>query len=182
MRLNRLFPVLLLVSLASGQEKKQTPLLTNPEGKTIAATKSSLNQRAPQFVVEKWLSETPALTGKFLFIDFWATWCGPCRAAIPDANRLHRRFKDKLVVIGVSDEPEDVVRKFIKPAMEYYSAIDTQGRMKTELGVFLIPYVIIVDPQGIVRFEGDPFLHHNTRTNEELWDKTIEDLIARYGG
>ncbi len=182
MKLNCLLLVLLVVATAWGQEKgqKKAPLV-NPEGKKISASKSSLNQRAPEFVVETWLSEKPALAGKFLLLDFWATWCGPCVAAIPEANQLQQRFKDKLVVIGVSNEPEDVVRQHTKPAIEYYSAIDTQERMKKELAIFAIPYLIIVDPQGIVRFEGDPFLHHNVLKNHELWEKTLEELVAKYG-
>ena len=182
MKLNHILLLLLLVATVAGQEKKQPKTyLTNSEGKKLAATKSYLNQKAPEFVVEKWLSEKPTLTGKFLYIDFWATWCGPCRAAIPDANLIQQRFKDNLVVIGVSDEPEDVVRKMVKPTIEYYSAIDTQKKMLKELGIFEIPYVIIVDPQGIVRFEGDPFLHSNVIKNRELWDKTVGELIAKYG-
>jgi len=154
--------------------------ITNPEGKKISATKSSLNQKAPDFVVEKWMSEKPSLEGKFLLIDFWATWCGPCIGAIPEANKLHRRFKEKLVVIGISDEPEDVVRKFTKPAMECYSAIDTKARTKTGLSVTAIPYMVIIDPNGIVRFEGDPFLHHNIQMNQEMMEKAVEEIIAKY--
>ena len=40
--------------------------------------------------------------GKFVLIDFWATWCGPCRRSIPGLNQLHARFKDRLVIIGIS--------------------------------------------------------------------------------
>src|SRR6266481_6414230 len=72
--------------------------------------KSFLNQKAPPLVVEKWLSKEPDRKGKFVLIDFWATWCGPCRKAIPELNALHKKFADKLVVIGVSDEPEAKLR------------------------------------------------------------------------
>src|SRR5881628_4050637 len=92
--------------------------------------KSFLNQKAPELVVEKWLTKEPDRKGKFVLIDFWATWCGPCRKAIPELNALHKKFGDKLVVIGVSDEPEDRVKSMATPKIEYASAIDTQGRTR----------------------------------------------------
>src|SRR6267143_1811278 len=83
--------------------------------------KSLLNQKAPELVVEKWLSKEPDRKGKFVLIDFWATWCGPCRKAIPELNALHKKFGDKLVVIGVSDETEAKVRAMKDPKIEYFS-------------------------------------------------------------
>src|SRR5882724_10937537 len=72
--------------------------------------KSILNQKAPKFVVEKWLTVEPSTKGKFILIDFWATWCSPCRKAIPELNEISHKFGDKLAVIGISDEPEAKVR------------------------------------------------------------------------
>src|SRR5438876_349622 len=76
------------------------------EDKKIWA-KSFLNQKALEFIVEKWLTKEPNRKGKFILLDFWATWCGPCRKAIPELNRIHKNFGDKLVVIGLSDEKEE---------------------------------------------------------------------------
>src|SRR5258707_8840812 len=80
------------------------------DGKKLWA-KSVLGQKAPEFVVEKWLTPEPNTKGKFVLIDFWATWCPPCREAIPELNGFQKKFPDKLVVIGVSDEPEAAVTK-----------------------------------------------------------------------
>ncbi len=138
--------------------------------------KSLLHQKAPDLVVEKWLTKEPDRAGKFVLVDFWATWCGPCRKAIPDLNAFHKKFGDKLVVIGLSDEPEAKVKGFTNPKIEYFSAIDTSARMKKQVEVKGIPHALLIDPKGIVRWEGFPLLN-----GHELTEKVVEDVLAKYG-
>jgi len=104
------------------------------EGKRLWA-KSVLFEKAPELAVETWLTEEPDTKGKYVLYEFWATWCPPCRRSISLLNELHRKFGEELVVIGISHETEEAVRKLKEPAIEYFSAIDTQGRMRNELGV-----------------------------------------------
>jgi thiol-disulfide isomerase/thioredoxin len=136
---------------------------------------SFIGKSAVDFSVESWLSEKPERAGKMVLIDFWATWCGPCRKAIPHMNTFHQKYKDRLVVIGVSDEPAKQVKAFEQPAVHYYSAIDTQARMKKAYGVRGIPHVVIIDPKGIVRWEGYPFL-----SGHELTEAVVGDLLDEY--
>ena len=75
-------------------------------GKKLWA-ESFLNKKAPEFTVEEWISQQPKMKGKFVLIDFWATWCTPCLKAIPELNEFAKKFKKKLVVIGISNEPAD---------------------------------------------------------------------------
>ena len=135
----------------NNEERGQTP------AEKLSA-KSFLNQSAPVIEGEKWLTERPDLQDKFVLIDFWATWCGPCRRSIPALNALHRQFNDRLVVIGLSDETEEVVRKMSEPKIDYFVAIDTQHRTATAIGLTRIPHALLVDPKGIVRYEGHPAL------------------------
>ncbi|NCA86315.1 MAG: TlpA family protein disulfide reductase [Clostridia bacterium] len=145
-----------------------------PQKKMYA--KSFYHQKAPELVVEKWISEQPDTKGKFVMIDFWATWCGPCKRAIPEVNKWAEKYKDQMVVIGLSDEPEAKVLSMKTPVMEYYSAIDTQGRLKKTYQVSGIPHVVLIDPQGIVRWQGFPFLAGN-----ELTEEVLEATFKKYG-
>jgi cytochrome c biogenesis protein CcmG, thiol:disulfide interchange protein DsbE len=138
--------------------------------------KSVIDQKGPDLVVEKWLTPQPDTKGKFVLIDFWATWCPPCREAIPELDQFAKVFKDQLVVIGISEEPEDKVKAMARPRIEYASAIDTKARMKTALEVKGIPHVILMDPQGIVRWEGFPLL-----SGHELTQQVIGEIIRKYG-
>ena len=139
--------------------------------------KSFLNQKAPEFVVEKWLTEEPNMKGKFLLIDFWGPACAPCRKGIPDLNEFSKKFKDDLVVIGVSSQKEEQVRAMKEPVIEYYSAIDSKKVMHKVLGITGVPHAILVDPYGIVRWEGFPLLE-----GHELTENVIGELIEKYKG
>jgi cytochrome c biogenesis protein CcmG/thiol:disulfide interchange protein DsbE len=136
--------------------------------------KSFLNQKAPELVIEKWLTKEPDRKGKFVLIDFWATWCPPCRKAIPELNNLYKKFGDRLVVIGLSDEPEAKVKGMTTPQIDYSVAIDTKARTKTAVGVSGIPHVLLIDPQGIVRWEGFPLLN-----GFELTEQVVADILAK---
>nr|WP_315174160.1 TlpA disulfide reductase family protein [uncultured Flavobacterium sp.] len=137
--------------------------------------KSIINQKAPKIEVEKWLTEKPNTEGKFILIDFWATWCGPCKKAIPELNQFKTEFSNDLVIIGISDEPKNVVEQLAQPKIEYFSAIDTQSRLYNQLEIKGIPHCILIDPNGIVRWEGFPFLD-----GEELTSKVIKEIIEKY--
>ena len=137
--------------------------------------KSIINQKAPKLVVEKWLTDQPNTKGKFVLIDFWATWCGPCRKAIPELNQFKTEFKNDLIVIGISDETQEKVQSFSNPKIEYYSAIDSERRMYNVLEIQGIPHCILIDPDGIVRWEGFPIL-----SGFELTSSVIKDIIEKY--
>jgi cytochrome c biogenesis protein CcmG, thiol:disulfide interchange protein DsbE len=144
------------------------------DGKQMWA-KSYLNQKAPELQVEKWLTQKPNTEGKFILVDFWATWCGPCRNFIPSLNEFQKKFKDNLVVMGISNESEEVVHKMKTPVIEYSEAIDPKDRTSKELEIKGIPHVLLIDPKGIVRWEGFPSLQ-----DHELTEKTIAALIEKY--
>ncbi len=157
--------VLLLLSATSSysQQKKQI------------WAKSFLNKKAPELVVDKWLTKQPNTKGKFVLIDFWATWCGPCRRFIPELNKFNKKFGDKLVIIGLSDETPEKIKSMKSPKIDYYIASDPLGRTKKAVQVRGIPHVILISPDGIVRWEGFPAL-----PGYELTEEVVADIIKKY--
>jgi thiol-disulfide isomerase/thioredoxin len=135
------------------------------------SAKSFLGQQAPEMIAEKWLTPQPDTAGKFILLDFWATWCAPCRRSIPELNGFHNKFKDKLVVIGLSDEAEQTVRGMTSPKIDYALAIDTHARLFRTVEVTAIPHAMLLDPKGIVRFEGHPAY---------LDESKLEELLTKY--
>ncbi len=132
----------------------------------------SVNQKAPELVVETWISEKPIPNDKFILIDFWATWGTPSKLAIPHMNEWTEKYEEDMVVIGLSYETEERVRKLKIPVMEYFSAIDT----KKTYQVRGIPHVVVIDPEGFVRWEGFPFLK-----SHKLIDELLEGIFGKYG-
>jgi cytochrome c biogenesis protein CcmG, thiol:disulfide interchange protein DsbE len=144
------------------------------EGKNLYAEKDFRGKKAPDFLVEKWLNrESVDTRGKVLLIDFWATWCGPCREVIPELNEFQKKYKDKLLVIGISDEQPEVVKKFMgSTMMEYSIGIDRKKRMSKAIGIKGIPHVLIISPDGIVRWQGFP-----GNDDDPLTEKIVKQII-----
>ena len=124
-----------------------------------------LGKKAPDLTADAWINGSPVNPakpdGKTVYVvEFWATWCPPCKRSIPELNALFEQYKDKnVVIIGVTSEAEETVRPFVeKMGMKYVVAIDTnQSSTETYMeGVEGIPHAFIVDTNGIVVWSGHP--------------------------
>jgi len=102
---------------------------------------------------------TAAWKGKVVFINFWATWCPPCRAEIPVLIDLANRYKDRLQVVGVSvddGDPADV-KRFAKQAGINYPIVMADRAIVAEYGgVAALPTLFVVNPEGnvVTKHEG----------------------------
>lgn len=124
-----------------------------------------LGEKAPELPADIWINGGPVdpakPDGKTVYvIEFWATWCPPCKRTIPELNKLHEANRDKnVVIVGVTSENEETVRPFVeKMEMKYVVAIDTNRSFAETYmdGVQGIPHAFIVDTNGVVAWSGHP--------------------------
>jgi thiol-disulfide isomerase/thioredoxin len=159
-------------------------------GMTLAAVAGpslKVGDPAPKLQTGKWVQGEPVKDfqkGKAYIVEFWATWCPPCRASIPHLNETYNKFKDKgLIVIGqdCSEQNDALVAPFVKnmgDKMTYRVALDDkatnkQGQMsKTWMeaaGRDGIPSAFLVDTKGVIAWIGHPM---------ELKEQVIEEVLA----
>lgn len=111
----------------------------------------------PPMAVQYLPGAEPYAPGRAAVVEFWATWCPPCRQSIPHLNSLHERSGDRLQVIGVTNEDAGTVEAFRKSVpMKYSVATDASGGLARHFGVRGIPHAVLVDAQGVVRWTGHP--------------------------
>lgn len=104
--------------------------------------------------------------GKYNFIDFWASWCGPCRAAIPSVKKLHQKLGDKLKIVSISVDKQrkDWEKAMDEENMPWSQFLVPQTSMKAlKDGYFVryVPSLVVIDPDGNVQFfTSDPQKAH----------------------
>ncbi len=151
-------------------------------GLTAGALAGEIGDKAPNLVIKQWVKGSPVdlskTDGKHIYVvEFWATWCPPCRASIPHLTAMQKKYRDKNVIfIGVSTEDVNIVRKFVEKMgdkMDYTVAVDdgrktSKGYMEA-FGIRGIPHAFIVDQTGHIIWHDHPM-----SDLEEVIDKLIE--------
>ncbi len=150
-------------------------LPVNSIGGEASPSTLGVGSPAPLLKVGKWIKGTPIpnlQTGRVYVVEFWATWCGPCRTTVPHLTELARRYKDRVTVVGVSiGENEDkeearyaAVAAFVKgmgSKMEYNVAADTQDGWMSSAWLDAakqdgIPTAFIIGKDGKIAWIGNP--------------------------
>jgi peroxiredoxin len=116
-----------------------------------------------------------SLRGRVVLLNFWATWCQPCRAEIPEFNALHRDLESKgLSVIGVSVSPvdtSDAIRDFQKDIRQDYTVLRGADEIGSQFGNGPgLPITYILDREGRIR---QKFIGPQTRENFEAAIKPV---------
>jgi cytochrome c biogenesis protein CcmG, thiol:disulfide interchange protein DsbE len=160
----RMILAVLLVAVTACGERRETAAPAEPAAAPAPAPEPAA---APSVVTLG--SVMPAYTAKLLdgsdfdvakergnvvFVNLWATWCGPCRYEIPELEKLHKDHsasKFKVVGVSVDEGGDQLVRDFVnEQKMTYPVALDPDGRLAEMLETTILPTSIILDREGKV--------------------------------
>lgn len=128
---------------SAGASSKDSPLVGNP---------------APDFSVRRENGsgsvKLAALKGKVVLVDFWATWCVPCAKSFPKYQELYAKYKDKLEIVGLSedDEPKDIDAFGKTHAVQFPLGWDEGKSIAGKYDPKAMPTAYLIDKGGVVRF------------------------------
>ena len=137
----------------TGGDPGPPPLFATPDG-GVTLRFVDTPADVPDLTMEALDGQTISMAdqrGKVVLVNFWATWCGPCREEIPFLVRLAERYPDHLTVIGVSEDhgSSDTVAAFAgQYGVNYPIVMSTPEIKRAFPGVFALPTSFVVDPEG----------------------------------
>lgn len=157
-------------------------------GILTAQSNIKVNQKAPKINITDWIENVPTdknLDNKYIVLEFWATWCGPCIAAVPHMNKIQKDFKQNdLYFISITDESVEKVKRTIS-RIDFNSIVVTDLSKQTQInfgdgvkGLDDYPLTVLIDKNGIIKWIGTPKELDSTIMSKFLSNKNTEQDVV----
>ena len=145
------------------------------------ASATEINQPMPSCIVSSLTEErTESLQqykGQVIYVDFWASWCGPCAESFPFLNAMHQKFKDQglqIVGINLDEDLKDAETFLVKTPASFKLVKDTTKQCAINFDVKAMPSSYLIDRKGNIHHIHLGFRTGDTKELEALIAKTIE--------
>ena len=135
----------------------ETPRPAPSAGDFLAAQALTVGTPAPNFrlpLLDGGEIDLSALRGRPVLVNFWASWCAPCRAEMPALERVAQSYEQAgLVVVGINQlEDPNTVRQFVQEfGISFPIALDRDGTVSRDWRVYGIPQTYLIDADGVIR-------------------------------
>ncbi len=145
-----LLTVLIVQAMGTNAEKTTQEIKEDDKN-----TGLGIGLKAPDFELKNLSGEPVKLSnynGKKVMLNFWATWCPPCKAEMPDMQKLHEEARDDLVILAVNIDPENDVAGFAKQmGISFPILIDKDYVVNKTYQIISIPTSYFIDENGIIQ-------------------------------
>lgn len=149
----------------------------------------AVGDKAPEINVTNYIENIPQdkyVKGKYILLEFWATWCGPCLGAVPHLNTLREKYKERGDILFLSmtyEEPEKILKtlkriQFKTSVVTDQSNITFKGFGVERDGTITVPRTILIDNKGIIKWIGNPFQLTDSLFDNFVNEKTIKQDIV----
>ena len=150
---------------------------------TFIVNATEIGQSAPSFILPTLKTDSPTalkqFAGKVIYLDFWASWCAPCRTSFPLLNQLHQKLKAQgFEVVAINlDEDKTLGEKFLQEIPVDFTVLrDAKGEWADQFVVDSMPTSFIIDKNGVVQK-----IHHGFNSDDlkEIEAKITELLVKK---
>jgi peroxiredoxin len=156
--------VLMTVAIVQAMEKEEKDHLPGLQ----------IGEKAPDFELQMLTGEAVKLSdfrGKKVMLNFWATWCPPCKEEMPDMEKFYNKQKDEVIILAVNIDPQYNVEKFTKDmGVTFPILLDEKDRVNSMYQVLTIPTTYFIDENGIIRHK------YLTAMSEEIMSQYMNDM------
>lgn len=145
----------------------------------VAASSSDSAKAAPRFTVDNIYGGQISLEsfkGKVVYVDFWASWCGPCLKSFPFMEEMQQKYADDgfaVIAINMDQDRENAHAFLDEHPVTFPIGLDAAGDVAKEFGVFVMPSSFIIDRDGLIHYRHTGFKSRDIRKITSL----VEDLL-----
>lgn len=150
--------VLLGVALVQAMDKKTESKDTAPQTEAASSPQANgltVGAQAPDFELKTLTGETVKLSdykGKKVMLNFWATWCPPCKAEMPEMEKFYKQPNQDINILAVNMDPNNDVKGFVqKDGITFPILLDSEDKVNRVYQIISIPTTYFIDKNGVIQ-------------------------------